>query len=582
MTDIRFPYEDPQIPVEARVEDLLARMTIEDKVGLLFADRGYVSDPEVGMYGGRGYRPADLIRQQRINHWLINGSVASGREFATWMNAYQRIALEHPLRIPATLQSDPRHGTSINPQTADAAAALSSWPDPIGLAALRDPERVFDFADIMRQEYRAVGLTVSLHPQIDLATEPRWARASATFGEDADLTCDYARAYIRGLQGTEFGAQSVSAMAKHFPGGGAQKDGLDPHFADGREQVYPGGMRDYHLKPFIAAIEAGVRLMMPYYGMPVGTDWEEIGFAFSKGIMTDLLRTQLGFEGITCTDYSVVTDDPMLPVARCWGAEHLTRHERLLRLMDAGNDQIGGEHCTDVMLDLVRSGQLTEARIDVSARKLLREKFLLGLFEQPFVDEERAQVIAGCDAFRARGLAAQRDAVTLVQNNDEFLPLASGKRIYAEGFSPNAFGAYGTLVATPEEADVAIVRLKAPFTPAGGMMRAFFHEGPLDFSEETIAHVREIAAAVPTVMDVYCDRAAILTPLGEVAAAMLVNFSCEDAQLLAVIFGEHAPTGRLPMEFARSTAAIEASREDVPYDSENPLFPYGHGLTYTR
>ncbi|MFJ9060484.1 glycoside hydrolase family 3 N-terminal domain-containing protein [Streptomyces sp. NPDC102409] len=134
----------------------------------------------------------------------------------------------------------------------------------------------------------AVGIRLALHPQIDLATEPRWSRTSGTFGEDADLTSRLVAAYLEGLRGPggQLGADSVAAMVKHFPGGGSQLDGEDAHFACGREQVYPGGFFDYHLEPFKAALAAGATQIMPYYGMPVGTPYEEVGFGFNKGIIS--------------------------------------------------------------------------------------------------------------------------------------------------------------------------------------------------------------------------------------------------------------------------------------------------------
>lgn len=132
------------------------------------------------------------------------------------------------------------------------------------------------YADIARQEYCAVGLRGALHPQVDLATKPRWAWIGMTFGEDVDLTSRVVTAYVEGFQGDELGSSSVATMTKHFPGGGPQLDGEDPHLDYGREQVYPAGTQEYHLAPFRAAVAAGTSQMMPYYGMPVGTEWEEV------------------------------------------------------------------------------------------------------------------------------------------------------------------------------------------------------------------------------------------------------------------------------------------------------------------
>ena len=137
----------------------------------------------------------------------------------------------------------------------------------------------------------------------------RAGRASAgTFGEDAELAARLVAAYIRGFQGESLGPDSVACMTKHFPGGGPQHDGEDPHFPYGREQVYPGGNFDYHLIPFEAALAAGTAQIMPYYGMPVGTALEEVGFGFNRGVITALLRERYGFDGVVCTDWGLLND----------------------------------------------------------------------------------------------------------------------------------------------------------------------------------------------------------------------------------------------------------------------------------
>ncbi len=159
-------------------------------------------------------------------------------------------------------------------------------------------------------------------------------------------------------------------MTKHFPGGGPQQDGEDPHFAYGREQVYPGGQFELHLKPFEAAFEAGTRQIMPYYGMPVGTEYEEVGFGFNKSVITGLLRERYGFDGIVCTDWGLINDAAIFGQpfpARAWGVEHLTPRERMLKVIEAGVDQFGGEACPELLVELVADGSIAEERIDVSA-----------------------------------------------------------------------------------------------------------------------------------------------------------------------------------------------------------------------
>ncbi|WP_380281519.1 glycoside hydrolase family 3 protein [Kitasatospora purpeofusca] len=575
-TEARFPYQDPTLSVDQRVEDLLSRLPVEDKAGLMFQPLGTLGAPEEpGLFGTPSM--ATLL-ERRINHYNILWAT-DARSLAVWHNALQRAALERPLGIPVTISSDPRHSFTDNPATALLAGPFSQWPEPLGFAAVGSPELVRRWADTVRREYLAVGIRVALHPQIDLATEPRWARISTTFGEDADLTSKLAVAYVRGLQGEELGPESVSVMAKHFPGGGAQLNGEDPHFEYGREQVYPGDNFDYHLEPFKAVIEAGVAQMMPYYGMPVGTEHEEVGFGFNQGIITGLLRERLGYDGIVCTDWAILAH-------KYWGVEELTYEERMLKSLDAGVDQFGGEFRPEVLVGLVKAGKVAEQRLDTSVRRLLREKFRLGLFDRPYLDEDAADLLVGTAEARAEGLAAQAAAHTLLVNADSGparLPLAAGGlRVYAEGLSADALGGRAELVATPQEADVAVLRLAAPFEPRGeeGTLESFFHAGSLDFPEEEIERVRRICATVPTVVDVYLDRPAILTGLAGHAASLTVNFGAAQEAFAKVLFGEERPQGSLPFDLPSSMAAVEASRSDVPFDTADPLFRFGYGLRY--
>ncbi|MBS1905860.1 MAG: glycoside hydrolase family 3 C-terminal domain-containing protein [Actinobacteria bacterium] len=583
-TEVRFPYQDASLDTEQRVEDLLGRMDAADKAGLLFHTMVSLDDPAEPnpTYGIPSLH--SMVRKRRMNHFNLLGSAPDGRGFAAWTNALQRFARGQGLGIPITLSTDPRHAFSDNPLTSLFAGPFSQWPETLGFAALASPERLERFGEIARQEYLAVGLRVALHPQIDLATEPRWPRIAGTFGESADLTSALVVGYIRGFMGPELGTDSVATMVKHFPGGGPQLDGNDPHFEWGREQVYPGGAREYHLQPFIAAIGAGATQMMPYYGMPVGTDWEEVGFGFNKDVLTTLLRDRLGFDGIVCTDWGLLTDVEIMGSfmpGKAWGIEGLSRPERMLKALDAGVDQFGGELCTDVLLDLIGQGAVTEDRLDVSARRLLREKFRLGLFDNPYVDEEHAVAVVGRADFVQEGLDAQSDALTLLTNTDAILPLHRGIKVYAEGVASSALEGYATVVATPEEADVAIVRIKAPYEDLNrGTVAAMFHFGSLEFPADEHARLTAIAETVPTVIDIYLDRPAVLGGLEESARAVLADFGACDDAVLRVLFGDRGPQGSLPFDLPRSDAAVAASRTDVAFDTENPTFRFGHGLRY--
>jgi beta-glucosidase len=468
-------------------------------------------------------------------------------------------------------------------------SAFSLWPEPIGLAAIGDAALVQEFADIARQEYLAVGIRAALHPMADLATEPRWGRINGTFGEDAELSARLTYAYIRGFQGETLGPQSVACMTKHFPGGGPQKDGEDPHFPEGKEQVYPAGHFDYHLIPFEAAFRAGTAQIMPYYGQPIGLSGiEEVGFGFNRDVLTGLLRGKYGFDGVVCTDWGLITS-AVLPggevfEARAWGVEHLSQERRILKALNAGVDQFGGENCPEVIVELVRSGQVSEARIDESVRRLLRDKFRLGLFDHPYLDVEAAERVAGSPAFRQAGELAQRKSLVLLKNGEtaqgKALPLSGRPRIYLEGIAAQTAAAYGEVVTEIEQADCAILHLSTPFEKRTGFLREHFHAGDLDFKGAELARILGILGRVPTIVAIYLDRPAVIPEIAAQSAGLLADFGASDEALLDVIFGRFAPAGKLPFELPSSMEAVRAQHPDAPYDSEKPLFPFGHGLAY--
>ncbi|MDE2637987.1 MAG: glycoside hydrolase family 3 C-terminal domain-containing protein [Chloroflexota bacterium] len=583
MTQVK-PYQDPARPIDERVEDLLARMTIEEKAGLMFhpmvflpPDGAFNSD--MSAFGRASLRE---LANKHINHFGLAGA-AGARQTAAWVNQLQALAGESRLGIPATLSSDPRHGFSSNPGAFFATPAFSQWPEPPGLAAIGDAALVEEFADIARQEYLALGIRAALHPMADLATEPRWARVNGAFGEDAELAAKLTAAYIRGFQGAEITSESIACMAKHFPGGGPQKDGEDSHFEYGREQIYPGDHFDYHLLPFEAAFEAGVAMIMPYYSMPEGTEYEPVGFAYNKGIITGLLRDKYGFDGVVCTDWGTLTDMEMMGKpfpARAWGVEELDLPERIMKSLEAGIDQFGGEDCAEALVQLARSGRLREERLDLSARRLLRDKFRLGLFEQPTLDEDAAERIAGNPAFRAAGDLAQRRSIVLLKNAG-LLPLRKRPSLYTENLDADVAAQYGNLVDEPSASDCAILRLRTPFEPRDRyFLEEHFHAGSLAFDEAEIRRVQAIAAQTPTIIDIYLERPAVMPELADAAAGLVANFGASDAALLDVLFGRFKPSANLPFELPSSMAAVRAQKPDLPHDSDDPLFPYGFGLRY--
>ena len=583
-------YEDPNQPIQDRINDLLRQMTIEEKAGMMFINGARVNEdgsiqdkPSTGMFA---FAPngLSLMKDKKMNHFNL-WSIPSIALLSRWYNAMQKWAQDSTrLGIPLTIASDPRNHFS-NTIFSMTAATFSQWCEPLGLAAIGDERLTRQFADIARQEYIAVGIRESLHPQIDLATEPRWPRISGTFGEDANLSAKMAKAYILGFQGDRLGINSVATMTKHFPGGGPQFEGLDPHFPFHRGQVYPGNNFSYHLIPFEAAFAAHTAAIMPYYGVPMDTGHEHVGFSYNKGIITGLLRNKYHFDGVVCTDWGLITDTHLGPVvwpARAWGVENLSTEERVQRIIEAGVDQFGGENIPEVVVKLVKENKVSEARIDSSVRRLLRQKFQLGLFDHPFIEEAKAIETVGKAEFMQAGQASQRRAITLLKNAGKTLPLKHGLKIYVRNMDPKIAARYGTVVDRPEDADIAILRLNTPYYPVKSAipMAQMFHHGDLDFKGTTKDSILQLLRTVPTIVDIYIDRPAVIPEISAAAKGLLVDFGASDAAVLDVIYGKYKPGGHLPIELPASMEAVRNQKEDLPYDSKNPLYKFGFGLSY--
>ncbi|MFC9861151.1 MULTISPECIES: glycoside hydrolase family 3 protein [unclassified Streptomyces] len=580
------PYEDPRLPVEERVDDLLNRMTLEEKAALMCHGRMMVG--ETGEAGGAGHageaRPAltgngiptgvELITGRGLTAFAMM-AVPDARTMAEWNNHVQGLAAAERLGIPVTLASDPRHGFTANPATAHTGGGFSAGPEPIGLAATDDPALVEEYAALIGRELRAVGIRLAIHPMADLATEPRWARISGTFGEDAGRACRMITAYIRGLQGERLGPDSVACMTKHFPGGGPQAHGEDSHFAAGRRLVYPGGAFEHHLLPFEAAFEAGTAQIMPAYAIPSGSGLSEVGANFNRDVITGLLRGRYGFDGVVCTDFNAITGTEVPGITtfppRHWGVEELSVAEQVVLVLDAGADQLGGETDPELILSAVGSGAVSEARIDESARRILRDKFRLGLFEDPYVDPDAAAAAVGDATGREHGRRVQRRSLVHLSGH----PVA-GRRLYVEGIDPAVAARYGTVVDRPEDADAAILRITAPYEKREGFLEQFFHSGSLEFPALEAERLRSVASAVPTCLAVHLDRPAILTPLTGHAAFLIGEFGADDELVLDAALGRAPLSGTLPFDLPSSMGAVEAAREDVPFDTRDPLFRCGH------
>ena len=607
------PYEDWRLTPDQRARDLVSRMTLEEKAGTMMHGTARSGGP-MGIAGvGTGYDTAAnrrAIDDAKVTSMItrLGGEPAS---LAAQNNLLQEIAERTRLGIPITVSTDPRHHFQYVIGASVTSGQFSQWPEPLGFAALGDSALVRRFGDIARQEYRAVGIHMALSPQADLATEPRWSRINGTFGEDADLAGRLTRAYVEGFQHGAAGADTggVLTVVKHWVGYGAAKDGLDSHSAYGRFATFPGKNLEYHVRPFLGAFAANVAGVMPTYSILEGAAWdgrpiEPVGAGFNRQLLTDILRRKYGFRGFILTDWAITNDC----TARCrdgvpagerpsfadvgmpWGVEDLAERARFAKAVQAGVDQFGGTERASMLVEAVKAGELTEARLDTSAHRVLVRKFALGLFENPFVDPGDATRSVGTDAFRAAGIDAQRKSLVMLDNKGGILPLRTAGRtapvrVYLHGIASDAVAREGwTVVADPKQADIALVRLTAPFETLhpGYVFGAMFHEGSLAFRDGNPDYeaFKRASTTVPTIVTVYLDRPAILTPVKELARAIIANFGVSDAALLDVVTGRANPVGKLPFELPASMDAVATQRSDVPHDSARPLYPIGFGRRY--
>ncbi len=474
-------YEDWRKPVEDRVADLVGRMTLEEQAGLMLIDTLNASCNVAT--GERGTVPpvaADYIDNQRMHRFVFRNTVTSPEqavcvadtggfgtrvsvtpaEAAKFTNSVQALSEATRLGIPSLFKSNARNHIDPDARAGinESAGAFSAFPKEAGIAAAAlgeeavrtgatptagDMSVVADFAGVMGAEWASIGLRGMYGYMADLSTEPRWYRTHETFTENADLGANIMRNLVQTLQGpvgkdgTSLSPRTdVALTLKHFPGGGPQELGLDPHYAFGKTQVYPGGGFGYHLKPFEAAIKAGVAAIMPYYGVPIdvtyeGVTYDQTGMAFSSQIVNDLLRDKLGFKGYVNSDTGIITD-------RAWGLETATVPQRVAAAINGGTDTLSGFHDVRTIIDLVGAGLVTGERVDLAAKRLLDPMFRMGLFEDPYVDEAVATATVGNDANRAVGLDLQRKSAVLLQNSDtadggKVLPLKPGSKVYILG-----------------------------------------------------------------------------------------------------------------------------------------------------
>ncbi|MDC6404784.1 MULTISPECIES: glycoside hydrolase family 3 protein [Maribacter] len=519
-------YEDWRQTVDERALDLARKMSVEQIAGLMLYS-GHQSIPArpngyfSGTYNGEPFTegktdPSDLTDQQKkfletdnLRHVLIT-TVQSPEIAAQWNNKLQAFCEGVGLGIPANNSSDPRHGTVARMEY-DAASGgdISMWPSSLGMAASFNPDLVRKFGEIASKEYRALGITTALSPQIDIATEPRWARFNGTFGESSKLAADMARAYTDGFQSSQdggWGFESVNAMVKHWPGGGSGEAGRDAHYGAGKYAVYPGNNFHEHMTPFLEGafkLDGGTKMasaVMPYYTISWNQDaknGENVGNGYNEYIIKDLLRGKYGFDGVVCTDWSVTHEHTVMDNfidGKPWGLENLSEAELHYKALMAGVDQFGGNNNAQPILDAYEMGtkehgeEKMRARMEESAVRLLRNIFRVGVFENPYVTPAETKKVVGQPAFMKAGFEAQLQSIVLLKNMNNVLPLKEKQKVYVPkryvAASRNFLGMespatndypvnmdlvkkYFEVTDDPNAADIALVFIESPSSGIG-------------------------------------------------------------------------------------------------------------------
>ncbi len=645
------PYEDWRLPIEERIEDLVTRMTVDEKIGLMFIrsmPTGFSQkDKSLTSHGGaldeetktsdsifayaRTPGATEMIQELGLRHFIYREN-QTPEDTAVWANALNEVCEASRLGIPCIIASNSRNekGDAVFGMN-DAAGMFTTFPGTLGIAAAAqgdkkrgmDPrERFARFAEIARREWRASGLRKGYMYMVDVVTDPRWQRIYGTFGEDVELICDITPTLIEGFQGRELNEDSVALTIKHFPGGGARENGFDPHYEEGKFNAYAteNSLIDYHLPPFEAAMKTQPASIMPYYSIPSAEHsakqvyrGEEIeftpyGFAFNIPFLQDLLRDSMGFEGYINSDSGIINK-------MCWGVEDLKVYERAARAVNAGVDIISDSHEVTALRRAYDEGLVDEDRLDLSVRRLLRELFLLGLFDDArYVDAAAAAAQVKTEEAVSFARQTHEESLTLLKNSGSRLPVrdAAAKKFYVEGFAKREDATAEldqavkalirddiglNLADTPEEADVVLVFLRPQsgdyFNATPGLLELDLVENATrialdgsEYKETTLlgadrlqTMLREArAAGKTTIVSLNFTLPWILQRIEPYTDVLIASFDAFEEAQMKLILGQIEPRGALPITLPASGKVIEVtdgiciSPNDVPgYDKQKHM-----------
>ncbi|WP_135365620.1 glycoside hydrolase family 3 N-terminal domain-containing protein [Halosimplex halophilum] len=619
-------YQRPDLPVSRRVSDLLDRMTVEEKAGQL-----------VGTWAGQMHREVDvaevkeLVREKHLGcaapfGWGGSAGTEVG-EIVDIVNELQRVATEETrLGIPLFFNVDAVHGHAY-------VAGSAVFPNGLGAAATWDPDLVEAGARVTATEVAATGAHQNYGPTCDVGRDPRWGRVFETFGESPRLVAELAAAKVRGYQGEGIEADdTVVATAKHFPAYSEPERGEDAAPVDVSEYK----LRNTFVPPFEAALEAGVESVMPCYNSINGEPVHG-----SERWLTDLLRGDLGFDGTIVSDWGGVrhlTDDHRT-------AADLREATYDARTAGLDVASVGNDPEAEELVDLVESGDLSESVLDASVERVLERKFRMGLFEDPYVETEEAVETVGADDHQAAALETAREAMTLLKN-DGILPLSGDEDVFVGGPNADDLVSQvgGWSVESAEHVDGTTIReevgahVDGEVTHEQGATHSetldvdaaarkatdadvavlalgegwYLHEfGAGDPRTETgefptreriaLAEAQqELVEAVaetdtPVVGVLVTGRPLAVEHLDERADAVLMAYfpgTMGGKAVAETLVGENNPSGRLAVTVPRSGTQVDAHHDHLHQprpigdsehpDSYDPLYPFGHGLSYTE
>lgn len=639
------PYEDWRLSPEERAKDLVSQMTKEEKAGMMMIttqgmglsqeDKSLTSmdgilNDYVGSRSGifadqAEYGNTKSIEEKHLRHFILRENHKPS-EMATWINAMNEVAEGTRLGVPVLIASNSRNENAERTfGMNDAVGIFSTWPGTLGLAAAvlgdmaqgKDAELFSEFAEIARKEWTATGIRKGYMYMLDVVTDPRWQRIYGTFGENTDLIVEAAKRLLMGFQGEELDENSVALTMKHFPGGGARENGFDPHYKEGKWNIYPteGSLEKYHLPPFQTAADYNTSSIMPYYSIPASEKsakqmingeempFEDVGFAFNKSFIEDLLRKKMGFKGYINSDSGIL--DKM-----CWGVEDMERQDRAAKAINSGTDIIADTNEVEWVIQAIDEGKVSMDRIDEAVARLAVEMFELGIFDnKTYVDPQEADKVVANKENWDKAYQAHLKSAVLLKNKDT-LPLKEGTKVYVEAFHKEAEKAEPylkdaveainkqgklQLVDKAEDAD-ALIFLIYPksgnyFTATPGFLELALCEDQTNYAldgeayqETTVSgldrmhkmakEARERGAKVIYTVNTILPW--LFDSIEPEADALIAHFETLVEAQFEIISGMTKPTGKLPMTLPAGNHVIAVDEEgkcvspnDVPgYDKQ--------------